>query len=83
MEAGGGQGENAGVGVLLLLVYGSVFCQPSGSRRWSGRNQWGGSVTVISMRESGRECWGGSVTVISILLCVLSAKWKQEGSGRK
>jgi hypothetical protein len=59
-----------------------VFCQPSGSRRRSGRNQWGGSVTVISMQcfflaakwnrggGSERECWGGSVTVTSISLCV-------------
>ena len=56
----------------------------------SGRECWGGSVTVISIqlcvycqpsgirRGSGRECWDGSVTVISIRLCVLSAKWKQE-----
>ena len=61
MEAGGGQGGNIGVGVLLLLVYGSVFCQPSGSRRGSGRNQWGGSVTVIS---------------IQLFVFFLSAKWK-------
>ena len=37
VEAGGGQGENVGVGVSLLVVYDSVFCQPSGSRRGSGR----------------------------------------------
>ena len=59
-----------------------MFCQPSGSRRGSGKNQWGGSVTVISMQcffgsrvkagggGSERECWGGSVTVTSISLCV-------------
>jgi len=32
---------------------------------------------------SERECWGGSVTVTSIRLCVLSAKWKQDGGGRE
>ena len=36
--------------VNQVLVYGSVFCQPSGSRRGSGRDYWGGSVTVISIR---------------------------------
>jgi len=59
----------------------------------SGRECWGGSVTVISIqlcvycqpsgirRGSGRECWDGSVTVISIQLCVLlSAECKQEGA---
>ena len=56
------------------------------SAKWkqegAGRNQWGGSVTVISMQcfflaaklnrrgGSERECWGGSVTVTSISLCV-------------
>jgi len=56
------------------------FWQPSqAGGGGSERECWGGSVTVISMRESGREYWGGSVTVISIRLCVLSAKWKQEG----
>jgi hypothetical protein len=48
-----------------------VFCQPSGSRRRSGRNQWGGSVTVISMQcfifgsqvEAGGEGQRGNVGV--------------------
>jgi hypothetical protein len=51
VEAVGGQGGNAGVRLYLLLVYGSViFGEPSGSRMGSGRECWGGSVTVISIQ---------------------------------
>jgi hypothetical protein len=38
VEAGGGQGGNNGVGVFVI------------SMRESGREYWGGSVTVISIR---------------------------------
>jgi hypothetical protein len=51
VDAGGDQGGNVRVGVKLLLVYGSViFGEPSGSRMGSGRECWGGSVTVISIQ---------------------------------
>ena len=62
MEAGWWEGGNVGVGVYLLLVSDSVFCQPSGSRRGPEREFWGGSVTVIS---------------IQLFVFFLSAKWKQ------
>ena len=61
MEAGWWEGGNVGVGVYLLLVSDSVFCQPSGSRRGPEREFWGGSVTVISIQ----------------LCVFLSAEWKQ------
>jgi len=53
VEAGWWEGGNVGVGVYLLLVSDSVFCQPSGSRRGPEREFWGGSVTVISMQCQG------------------------------
>ncbi len=68
------------------------FFQQSGSRRGSGRECSGGSVTVISIhlsvffqqsgssRGSGRECRGEIASAMSIQLCVfLSIKWMQEG----